>query len=49
MSFLLIFPASPTSLSVLGVSVSLHAAYSAAAINAEIDLPLTNPFSRALR
>ncbi len=32
---------------VLGVSVSRHAAYNAAATRAEIDLPLTNPFSNA--
>ena len=35
------------SFSVLGVSVSRQAAYRAEAINAEIERPLTRPFSRA--
>src|SRR5206468_2869695 len=34
-----------TSVRVLGVSVSLHAAYSAAATSPGIDLPLTSPMS----
>ena len=37
------------SLSVLGVWVTLHAAYKDAAAIAEIDLPLTSPLSSALR
>ncbi len=41
------FPASATSFRVLGVSVSLQAAYNADAINAEIERPFTNPFSNA--
>ncbi|CAI8050811.1 hypothetical protein GBAR_LOCUS27870, partial [Geodia barretti] len=36
-----------TSLRFLGVDVSLHAAYSAEAMSAEMDLPLTRPFSNA--
>ncbi len=39
--------ACPMSFNVLGVSVSLHAAYSAYAINDEIERPLTSPFSSA--
>jgi hypothetical protein len=35
------------SFKVRGVSVSRHAAYRAAATKAEIERPLTSPFSRA--
>jgi len=47
MSFLSIGLWVDSSLSVLGVCVVLHAAYSDAAAMAEIDLPLTSPLSSA--
>src|SRR5918996_1475032 len=43
--FRLLAPA--TSLSVLGISISLHETYTAALIIAEIDLPRVNPLSWA--
>src|SRR6185312_6086371 len=46
-SFRLMLIPFATSVSVLGVSVSLHAAYSAAATSPGIDLPLTRPLSSA--